>query len=1076
MPSNNSIGMLFKNLEKTISNKEINIVSPKNDFISFAEEDIRKNVVQKFKEIVKQHGEKIAIRINENSCSYRELDRKSDLLCQKIKELNNIKQRGVALICSYSIEMIISIIAILKSGKYYVPLDLNSPLNRMQYILNEAECDIIICSKENEHIVDELSYNEKNDFKKILFEEIQLLKGEVREDNSLEISYNDIAYILYTSGTTGCPKGVAQKHEYIMQLIDIYTKQAHICCEDNLSQLASYSFSASVIDIFGALLNGATLCPYEVKELGIVAFPNFINNNSISVLHMIPSLFRVVVEYNENKEFLKKIRLLYFGGEAAKNREYEYYKSFCSDECLLLNSYGSTEYNIVAQYFVDKESKISSQTLPVGFPNPIIELLLLNDDGKEVLPNQIGEFVVKTKFLPNGYWKNEKESQKKFKFLEDGTKMYYTGDKGRKLENGCYVYLGRADFQVKIRGYRVEILEIENQLMNYKKIKQSVVVASENNNDTELYVYYVADEDIDKNDINKYLNKLLPEYMIPTYYKRIPQIPLTRTGKIDRKKLIEQSVQSRKAYVAPVNEIQKKLCEIWEQVFNTKPIGINDDFFELGGHSLTMISMVSKIYSVLYIQLELRDLYDHPTIEQLSKICDVHQIETEIIPKAPEKDRYIASHAQKRMFFSNEIEKDNKAFNVTGGLRLKGNIDVKRVKLALKECVKRHESLRTYFVHEKSEIYQVISKEEIFDFKFVDLSNQPNENLTQHIEEMSMCFDLSKLPLIRFGLFKIKEEEYILIYNMHHIISDGTSLNILAKDFIYAYCGKDNEVLELQYKDFSEWQNNYLKTDKIEKAKKYWIQKFENEIPVLQLPTDYERQTIMKYVGEVYQFDVDSSLTLRLRDIAETNKVTLFSVLLSAFSILLMKLSDQNDIIVGLASTGRNRNEINNVIGMFINALPIRMNPTKNDSFMKYLKRVNDDVLSALQFQDYPFDMILDDIKYHREQGRNSVYDVIMNYRNFGNVEDIFKNHINELTVEPYEIERNISKYDIALMINEYNDGLKISCSYKNTLFKKSTIISFMNEYIKGLEYICENRQFNISDINIFKKNRKKIL
>ena len=232
----------------------------------------------------------------------------------------------------------------------------------------------------------------------------------------------------------------------------------------------------------------------------------------------------------------------------------------------------------------------------------------------------------------------------------------------------------------------------------------------------------------------------------------------------------------------------------------------------------------------------------------------------------------------------------------------------------------------------------------------------------------------------------------------------------------------------------------------------------------------------MKYVGEVYQFDVDSSLTLRLRDIAETNKVTLFSVLLSAFSILLMKLSDQNDIIVGLASTGRNRNEINNVIGMFINALPIRMNPTKNDSFMKYLKRVNDDVLSALQFQDYPFDMILDGIKYHREQGRNSVYDVIMNYRNFGNVEDIFKNHINELTVEPYEIERNISKYDIALMINEYNDGLKISCSYKNTLFKKSTIISFMNEYIKGLEYICENRQFNISDINMFKKNRKKIL
>lgn len=1076
MSPNNSIGMLFKNLEKTISNKEINIVSPKNDFIPFAKEDIQKNVVEKFKEIVKQHGEKIAIRINDKSCSYKELDRISDLLCQKIKEMNNIKQRGVALISSYSIEMIISIIAILKSGKYYVPFDMNLPLNRMQFIINEAECDIIICSKGNEHIVDALSNDVEKDFKRILFEEIQLLEGDVREDNSLEISYNDIAYILYTSGTTGNPKGVAQKHEYIMQLIDIYTKQAHICCEDNLSQLASYSFSASVIDIFGALLNGATLCPYEVKEFGVVAFPNFVNNNSISVLHMIPSLFRAIAEYNENKEFLKKIRLLYFGGEAAKNREYEYYKSFCSNECLLLNSYGSTEYNIVAQYFVDKESKITSQTIPVGFPNPLIELLLLNDEGKEVLPNQIGEFVVKTKFLPNGYWKNEKESQKKFKFLENDTKMYFTGDKGRKLENGCYIYLGREDFQVKIRGYRVEILEIENQLMNYNGIKQSVVVANENNFNTELCVYYVADEDIDKNDINNYLKKLLPEYMIPTYYKRISQIPKTRTGKIDRKKLIEQSGPSKKSYVAPVNEIQKKLCEIWEQVFNSKPIGINDDFFELGGHSLTMISMVSKIYSELNIQLELRDLYDHPTIAQLSEICGVQQIVTEIIPKAPEKDRYIASHAQKRMFFSNEIEKNNRAFNVIGGLRLKGNIDVKRVKLALKDCVKRHESLRTYFVHENSEIYQIVSKEEIFDYNLVDLTNQPDYNLARYIEELSICFDLNKLPLIRFGLYKIKEDEYVLIYNMHHIISDGTSLNILAKDFIYAYCDKENEALKVQYKDFSEWQNNYLKTDKIEKAKKYWLQMFKNEIPVLQLPTDYERQTTMKNTGEIYQFDVDSNLTLNLRDIAEANKVTLFSVLLSVFSILLMKLSNQNDIVVGLASTGRNRNEINNVIGMFVNSLPIRMQPTKNDSFINYLKSVNDDVLSALQFQDYPFDMILDDIKYHREQGRNSVYDVVMNYRNFGNVEDIFKDNLNGIMVEPYEIDRNISKYDIALMINEYNDGLKISCSYKNTLFNKSTIISFMNEYIKGLEYICENRNFNISDINIFKKNRKKIL
>ena len=289
MSPNNSIGMLFKNLEKTISNKEINIVSPKNDFIPFAKEDIQKNVVEKFKEIVKQHGEKIAIRINDKSCSYKELDRISDLLCQKIKEMNNIKQRGVALISSYSIEMIISIIAILKSGKYYVPFDMNLPLNRMQFIINEAECDIIICSKGNEHIVDALSNDVEKDFKRILFEEIQLLEGDVREDNSLEISYNDIAYILYTSGTTGNPKGVAQKHEYIMQLIDIYTKQAHICCEDNLSQLASYSFSASVIDIFGALLNGATLCPYEVKEFGVVAFPNFVNNNSISVLHMFPN-------------------------------------------------------------------------------------------------------------------------------------------------------------------------------------------------------------------------------------------------------------------------------------------------------------------------------------------------------------------------------------------------------------------------------------------------------------------------------------------------------------------------------------------------------------------------------------------------------------------------------------------------------------------------------------------------------------------------------------------------------------------------------------------------------------------
>ncbi|WP_080283458.1 non-ribosomal peptide synthetase, partial [Clostridium botulinum] len=1062
-------GHYIKILEIIINNfeiklKEIDLLTERErDQILYQFNDTKvdyprdKTIQELFEEQVEKTPDNIAVVFEDKKLTYKELNEKANRIARVLRS-NGVKAESiVGIMVERSINTIVQIMGILKSGGAYLPIDPNYPNERIEYILKDSNCKTLLSERGLVRNIE--FYGEVID----LFEE-DLFKEDVTNLEKTN-NPNNLAYIIYTSGTTGNPKGVMCEHKNVVRLVK-NINYIEFKNDDKIFQTSSMVFDASIFEIFGSLLNGLELC---LAKNETIILPELLKKvvikNNITILALTSELFNQIAE--ENISVFKSLRYLLIGGDILSpkyiNLVRKKYKNL-----RILNEYGPSENTTNSTtYFIDKEF---SSSIPIGKPISNSKAYIIDKNNMLKPVGIYGELCVSGDGLARGYLNRPKLTAEKFidNPFELGTKMYKTGDLARWLPDGNIEFLGRIDNQVKIRGFRIELGEIENRLLRHKSIKEAVVLVRESEK-KEKYIcaYIVSEKSLEELNLKSYLKEILPEYMVPAYFIKLEKMPLTRNGKLDRRSLPYPSFyRNLNEYEAPRNKVEDILTKIWSEVLDIKKIGINDNFFDLGGHSLKATVLMSKIHKELEKEISLKDLFKAPTIKELSNIIESTENNPySRIEKIEEKEYYEASSAQKRMYMLQEFDKDSTVYNMPIVFELEGKMDNNKIEETFEKLIIRHEGLRTYFETYNGEIIQKSQN----NYKFKLVERKEDGNIDNIINRFIRPFNLEKAPLFRVELVKNKEKTYLLI-DMHHIISDGVSMSILIKEFTDLYREKNLETLKLQYKDFAAWQNNFLKSEQMKRQEEYWINRFSDEIPVLNIPTDYERPSVQSHEGDSVSFEVDREITLRLRKLAKETGTTMHMVMLSVFNILLSKYSGQDDIVIGTPIAGRPHADLQNIMGMFVNTLALRNNPKGNKKYIDFLKEVKENSLRAYENQSYQLEALVEKLDIRRDISRNPLFDVMFNMVDAVTDRDI---KLDDIVLKQYNNKNKVSKFDLTLNVMENNDKLNFSIEYCTKLFKKETIEKLSRHYVRSLEIIINNIEIKLCEVNLLTEQEK---
>ncbi|MCU0288810.1 MAG: amino acid adenylation domain-containing protein, partial [Acidobacteria bacterium] len=666
--------------------------------------------------------------------------------------------------------------------------------------------------------------------------------------------------------------------------------------------------------------------------------------------------------------------------------------------------------------------------------------------------------------------------------------FYRTGDLARWLSDGppaggasggVIEYLGRIDFQVKIRGFRIELEEIEAHLVKYQSIEKAVVIdrqEDKENGEKYLCAYIVSKEKLDISLLRNYLAQRLPEYMIPAFFVPLEQIPLTPNGKVNRKALPAPNVTAGETYIAPGNKIEEKLAEIWAEILNLKKeaIGVNHSFFELGGHSLKATVLAARIHKELDIKLPVLEIFRNQTIRQLSGyISRVKPTEKfAAIGPSEKKEYYVLSSVQRRLYFIFQLEKNSTNYNMPDIIPMKGEVDSERMEEVFDQLIRRHESFRTSFHLLDQEPVQKVHDE--VEFKITQLGNleqAAEARIDQILQEFIKPFDLSCAPLLRVGLLKKSSGNHILLVDIHHIIMDAVSMEVLKEEFFILYAGKQESLpmLNLQYKDYSEWQQRERVKGMLKNQEKFWLENLAGELPVLRLPLDFSRPLVQGFEGNTVDFQLAEKEVQQLKKLAYASGSTLYILLLSLFNLLLFKLSDQQDIIVGTVMAARRHSDLQRVIGMFVNTLAVRNFPCAEKTSWEFLTEVRQNILALYENQDYPFEDIVEKIDISRDTSRNPIFDVLFTMQN-----PIEKENLTEYASFGYE--SKLAKFDITLGAAETDENLTFSLNYCTLLFKQETIDRFIIYFMNIVSSILLEPYQEISNVDMLTKKEKQQL
>lgn len=1036
----------------------------------------------------------VAVIFGDEKITYGELNKRANQLAHYLRRLGVTPDDLVGVLMERSLEMVISVLGILKAGAAYLPLDPAYPSQRLSFMLQDAKASLVLTQQRLREVLTE----QKAQFVRI-DADWKDISAESAENPHSDASADNLAYVIYTSGSTGRPKGVAMTHRALSNLLGWQLRQTPLGCGAKTLQFSSLSFDVSFQEIFSTLCAGGTLVLIsEELQRDVFSLWQFISTEAIERLFVPAVMLQQLAQVAGDAETWPiSLRQVITAGEQLQITPQIAKLFHRLENCSLENQYGPTESHVATSFPLTGPVQTWPNLPAIGRPIANTQVYLFDKQLQPVPIGVPGELYLGGTCLARGYIHRPELTNERFiqnpLFAETKERLYRTGDIARYLPDGNLEFLGRLDEQVKVRGYRIELGEIEAVLARHPAVQESAVaVSADDDGEKRIVAYIVAQEGILFDDLRKFLGETLPEYMIPSAFFKLDNLPLTASGKVDRRTLSATQGESLKSdlvnYVPPRNPIEEMVAEIWAAVLHKRQVGVQDNFFELGGHSLLATQLLSRLRDAFQIELPLRSLFDAPTVTGIAtKIAETRLIDRQVSPTPLEKIARDAnlplSFAQERMWFFDQLAPGTSDYNVPLAIRVLGPLDVSVLERTISEIVRRHEVLRTTFTNNAGRPVQVIAEALPIKLPIVDLRHLPeveSEAAAQKlaIAEANRPFDLTTGPLLRVSVLQLGGEEHILLVTMHHIAFDGWSVGVLSREISVLYAafttGKSSPLPELpiQYTDFAHWQRQLLQGEFAAEQLSYWKRQLEDAPAVLELPLDHRRSIVLTAQGAAERFTLPEDLSQSLKALGRREGVTLFMTLLATFKTLFYRYTGQAKITVGSPIANRNQLEVEGLIGCFINSLALCTDLQGSLTFQELLRRVREVTLGAYAHQDLPFEKLVEELQPERDLSRTPLFQVMLIFQNA----PLSMPELPGLILQPQEIDTHKSVFDLTLTMWETGQEINGLMEYNAGLFEPATIQRLLGHYRTLLEGAVANPEQPLCDLPLLTEAENQLL
>jgi amino acid adenylation domain-containing protein len=1027
-----------------------------------------KTVISMFEQQVTLTPEAIALEFRGNSLTYQQLKDKADQFAAYLQSIGTSPDQPIGFCLERSFDMVISLLGILKSGAAYIPIDPSFPDDRITFILQDSRAQSFITTPD--------IAKRFPDLKTLV---IDPAEATVIQDTKKvhTTSGSHCAYVIYTSGSTGKPKGVEIRHFSLSNFLTAMRETPGMDGNDTLLAVTTISFDIAGLELLCPLTCGAKVILAE-KDLSSdpLHLGSFINSRKPSIMQATPATWIMLLDSGWSEAGWMKILC---GGEAMTRTLAD---RLLSTGAEVWNMYGPTETTIWSSVWKVIPGEDSP---PVGKPIANTQFYILDSRLSPVPTGASGDLYISGIGLARGYCNRPELTSEKFisspfsRHLHSGleNRMYKTGDIARWRNDGTVEVLGRSDFQVKIRGYRIETGEIESVLAHHPSVKECVVTDGNDNNKNKILIAYIvfhkgAETTFD--DLRTTLRISLPEYMVPSRFVQLQSLPRLTNKKIDRSALplpSREEAVSQSEIVLPSSPTEEMILSIWKEVLGSGTISVNDNFFDIGGHSLIAVQIFSRVRTVFGMEFSFQDIFSYPTISSLASRIET-KTRTEVTDKIAtseltrvDRSGYVPmSQAQKRLWFLHQINPDSPAYNLVQAIRIKGNVDIVLLQRAVDNLVIRQESLQMVF--RSNDGQPVISLNPETKIRIINVTGEITGysmdagSITDYIKiEVLKPFDIEHGPLTKVFLFSISPSEFICVFLIHHIITDGWSSGVLIKDLFRLYTnelpGKSTVLsdLQFQYIDFIINQNQEHDREKLDAQREYWLKTLGGDLPVLQMPFDFRRPEKLSQKGSELRFVIPKNITAELSYFSQKNGVTMFMTLLSGFAVLLNRYTQQEDIIIGVPVANRQHEASEDIIGFFVNTLALRLNVDISTSFENLLRNVHQVTIDAIRNQDVQFDELVRILKIHRDSRYNPVFQTMFAYQNYP-VPEVKNEYI---SFKSEWIARGATQFDFSFFLWEEFDEIHGVIEYSIELFTHATISQMASQYITLLSTICND-------------------
>lgn len=1047
-------------------------------------------------QLFEQQAEKtpgaVAVRYRMTEITYRELNNNANRLAHYLRSKGAEPGVLIGFCLQRNLDMVTALLAVLKIGAAYVPLDPSFPLERLKYMLNDSQVSMILSQQV-------FIPNLPAEISDIICLDGDALWKEGATDNPQPvITPEHLAYILYTSGSTGAPKGVAGTHRGAVARI--FSEHDQVLPHEAFCAKTTLNFIDSLWEFFLPWAHGLTTTLVEEETVRDPrALVESLANANVTRLVLVPSLLKAILETVDGlSRRLPKLKYWISSGEPLPGIVAEDFSRKLPG-AVLVNIYGTSETWDLARS--DSRERTSGEGVPIGKPIRNMRAYVLDESFAPTPIGIPGELFVGGDSVSRGYWRRPGLTAEKFipdPFSEHGgDRLYRTGDLVQWMPDGNMNYLGRIDHQVKIRGFRIELEEIENILQRHASVRQAVVCGLDGEH---LAAYLVAKETgIDVEELRIFATLHLPSYMLPTFYTVVPSIPHTPSGKIDKLTLQKNysveavKLDAGKPFRQPSTETELLIADIWQTVLRVKKVGADDNFFDLGGHSLSAIRVVARLSQSIGRQISLQGVFEASTVAALARYIDegkgeryAPQLECE---SSEDNNEAPLTYTQRRLWFLDQLNPGIASYTIPNMIHLRGEMDDNAMQRALRDILNRHEVLRSVIVSRGGEPVQIVqpTPDEIpverIDISTAKTAERQQLARTYAREQGRLPWDLENGPLYRVQLITLSATEHILSTAFHHIIADGRSMGIFGRELGVLYHSHvhgqtlDLPPLPLQYADFARWERRMVQGDVFKKQMKFWKKALAGAAP-LELITDQHRPMVHRFRGQKILFEIKPSVANALTLLAKENEATTFMWILAGFQVLLSKYSGQEDVIVGTAMWNRSRVEFEKLIGLFVNTIPIRTDLSGAPSFRSVLARLRKHCVDVFGNMDLPFEEMIRQITVDRDLSRQGspLFQVMYIHQPGGQAQQ--GSIAPGVTIGKQRIDTGFSNFDLLLSTTDSQDG-EISCmlSYDTDLFADDTIRRFVEHMQFFFEQVADKPDIPISNISLLSEvKEQKIL